>query len=362
MEIRAAVLRRAGENFRIERVTLDEPRAGEALVRIVAAGICATDIHVQHQDYWFPLPAVLGHEGAGIVEKVGPGVTAARPGDHVVLAYAYCGCCPACRGGRPFACADYDELNWGGRMADGSARLHRHGRDLAALFGQASFATHAVVGENNLVPVDPDLDLRLLAPLGCGVQTGAGAVLNHFRAGPGAKLAVFGAGAVGLSAVMAAKAAGCSVIVASDLHDHRLALAAELGATHTLDARRADVAAEIARITGGGADFALEASGRADVGRQAADALAAGGKLAYVSAPPALDYSVAAKRRRLTITGIVEGDSVPQVFLPYLIGLYRAGRFPLDRLARFYPFAAINRAVADARGGATVKPILVMPG
>ncbi len=361
MEIAAAVLHRKGGAFAIERVILDEPQAGEVLVRIVASGICATDIHIQRQEYWFPLPAVLGHEGAGIVEKVGAGVTAAQPGDHVVLGYAFCGRCPACLAGRPYECERNDELNWGGRMADGSSRLHQHGRDLAVLFGQSSFGAYAVVGENNLVRVDRELDLKLLAPLGCGIQTGSGTVLNHFRAEPGTKIAVFGAGAVGLSAVMAARVAGCAVIVATDVHDTRLALAAELGATHVVNARDGDAAAAIRRITGGGADYALEASGRAAVGAQAVRALAPHGKLAYVSAPPSLAGVDAAHARSLTITGVIEGESVPQVFIPRLIDLYRRGEFPFDRLISFYPLREINRAVADAQSGSTVKPVVVMP-
>ncbi|MDR3590921.1 MAG: NAD(P)-dependent alcohol dehydrogenase [Negativicutes bacterium] len=361
MEVQAAVLHRKGEAFKIEPVTLDEPKTGEMLVRIVASGICSTDIHIQHQEYFFPLPAVLGHEGAGIVEEVGPGVNDVHPGDHVVLGYAFCGECPPCLSGAPFDCDRYGELNFGGRMADGSTRLHQHGRDLAVLFGQASFGTRAVVNRNNIVKVDRRLDLKLLGPLGCGVQTGAGTVLNHFRAEAGSSIAVFGAGAVGLSAVMAARVAGCGVIVVTDVRDHRLTLAQELGATHVLNPGKVDVATEIRRIAGGGVAYALEASGHAAVGLQAVQSLAAGGKLAYVSAYPALTGVEKAHLRSLTITGIVEGDSVPGVFIPRLLELYAAGEFPFDRLIRVYPLAEINQAVADAQNGVTVKPVIVMP-
>ncbi len=361
MEVQAAVLHHKGEDFKVEQITLDGPKAGEVLVRIVASGICSTDIHVQHQEYSFPLPAVLGHEGSGIVEKVGTGVEVVSPGDHVVLGYAFCGKCRPCRSGTPFDCDRYGELNFGGRMADGSTRLHQHRRDLAVFFGQSSFSAYTVVNENNIVRVDRELDLRLLGPLGCGVQTGAGTVLNHFRAEAGSRIAVFGAGAVGLSAVMAAKVAGCAVIVATDVHDHRLALATELGATHVLNARTVDVAAAIKRLTGGGVDYALEASGSATVGLQAVNSLVAGGKLAYVSAYPAVNGVDRAQLRSLTIDGIIEGDSVPQVFLPHLIKLYQAGEFPFDRLIRLYPLQEINRAVADAQSGVTVKPVIVMP-
>jgi len=179
VEIEAAVLHGAGEEFKLERVTLDQPRVGEVLVRIAACGICHTDIHVQSQEYYFPLPAVLGHEGCGIVVEVGAGVSAVAPGDHVVLAYAYCGKCLPCLSGAPFACARFDELNFGGRLADGSTRLHQQGKELSVFFGQSSFATHAVVNVNNVVKVDKELDLKLLAPLGCGIQTGSGSILNQ---------------------------------------------------------------------------------------------------------------------------------------------------------------------------------------
>lgn len=361
VEIQAAVLHRKGEKFKIEPVTLDQPKAGEVLVKIVASGICLTDIHVQNQEYWFPLPAVLGHEGSGIVERVGEGVAAVIPGDPVVLGYAYCGKCRPCLTGAPFACARNDELNFGGRMADGSTRLHQGGCELSVFFGQSSFATHAVVNANNIVKVDRSLDLKLLAPLGCGIQTGSGTVLNHFQPQAGAGIAVFGAGAVGLSAVMAAKVAGCGMIIATDIHQNRLELARELGATHVMNSRKVDVAAEIKRITKGGVQYALEASGHGAVGRQAVHSLAFGGNLAYVSAPPLIAGIDPSHTGSLTISGIVQGDSIPQVFIPRLIHLHKAGRFPFDKLIKFYPMREINRAVADAQSGAVVKPVIVMP-
>lgn len=361
MQIQAAVVQRPGERFRIKQVTLDEPKPGEVMVRIVASGICLTDIHVQNQEYSFPLPAVLGHEGAGIVEKVGEGVSTVQPGDHVVLGYAYCGECPPCIGGTPFACERYDELNFGGKMADGSTRLHRCGRELPVFFGQSSFASYVVVNRNNVVKIDKEQDLRMVGPLGCGLQTGSGTILNYFQPEKGASIAIFGAGAVGLSAVMAARLAACDTVIVTDLHDNRLELAREVGATHALNSRTADVVAEIKRITGGGVRYALEASGYASVGRQAVQSLAAGGKLAYVSDPPALQGVDADHIKSLTITGIIEGNSVPQLFIPQLLSWYKQGRFPFDKLLQFYPLHEINQAVADARSGRVVKPVLLMP-
>ena len=360
MKIKAAVTYRQGENFKIEQITLDEPKAGEVLVRIAASGICATDIHVQNQEYAFPLPAVLGHEGSGVVEKVGEHVHAVKIGDHVVLSYAYCGHCKACRAGTPFECDDYDELNFGGKMADGSSRIHQNGQELSVFFGQSSFATHVVVNRNSIVKVNKDIDLTLLGALGCGIQTGSGTVLNLFQLGPGSSIAVFGAGAVGMSAIMAAKLVGSRIIIAVDRHEHRLNLARDLGATHVLNAGEVDVIAEIKRITGSGVQYVLEATGHSSVADQAVDALDRNGRLAYVAGSPNLSED-AMRKRKLTIMAVIEGNSVPQVFIPRLIEFYKLGKFPFDKLVKYYPFEEINRAVADARSGATIKPVITMP-
>ncbi|KPU43164.1 aryl-alcohol dehydrogenase [Oxobacter pfennigii] len=361
MEIQAAVLHNHGEKFNIETVTLDEPKADEVLVKIIASGICLTDIHIQHQEYYFPLPAVLGHEGAGIVEKVGEGVSGVKPGDHVVLGYAYCGECQPCLNNTPYKCDIYDELNFGGRMIDGTTRLHHHNDDLSVLFGQSSFAAYAVVNINNIVKVDDDLDLKYLGPLGCGIQTGSGTIFNYFKAQAGSSIAVFGAGAVGLSAVMAAKAANCGIIIAVDIHDNRLELARELGATHVLNSRKVDVEAEIKRITNGGVDYALEASGHGAVGRQAVNSLKYGGSLAYVSSPPSTYGLDPSHVRSLSIRGIVEGDSVQQVLIPQLIKLYKEGKFPFHKLIRFYQLHEINQAIADSQEGTVIKSVIIMP-
>lgn len=291
---------------------------------------------------------------------MGEGVSTVKPGDPVVLGYAYCGKCHSCLTGAPFECERYDELNFGGRMADGSTRLHHQGHELSVFFGQSSFGTYAVVNVNNVVKVDREVDLTLLGPLGCGIQTGSGTILNHFQPKAGSSIAIFGAGAVGLSAVMASKIANCGIIIATDIHDKRLELAQELGATHVMNPRKVDVVAEIKALTKGGVEYALEASGHPAVGRQAVSSLVFGGNLAYVSAPPSITGLDAAHIRSLTISGIVEGDSIPQVFIPRLINLYKAGKFPFNKLIKFYPLQEINRAVADAQSGAVIKPVITM--
>ncbi|WBQ17629.1 NAD(P)-dependent alcohol dehydrogenase [Sphingobium yanoikuyae] len=365
-KITAAVVRKQGSAFAIEEALIDGPEAAEVLVRIVAVGVCHTDIIVRDQYYPVPLPAVLGHEGSGVVEAVGPGVTAVAPGDHVVLSFASCGQCGPCLSGHPAHCADFFALNFGGGRKDGSTStcdahgglLHDH------FFGQSSFGTFAIASERNLVKVSKDAPLDLLGPLGCGIQTGAGAVLRAMKVPAGASFAAFGSGAVGLSAIMAARVAGATSIIAVDVTASRLDLARQLGATHVVNSREADPVAAIQEITAGGADFTLESSGRPDVLRQAIDALGIQGTCGIVGAPKlgteaSFDVNmvmVPGKR----IMGIVEGDVVPQTFIPQLVDLHAQGRFPFDKLVTFYDFADINKAVADSESGITIKPILRM--
>ncbi|KTW08147.1 alcohol dehydrogenase [Sphingomonas sanguinis] len=365
--ITTAVVRDQGAPFAIEEAKIASPQGGEVLVRIVAVGVCHTDIIVRDQYYPVPLPAVLGHEGAGVVEAVGPGVTAVEPGDHVVLSFASCGVCGPCLTGHPAHCGDFFALNFGGGRKDGStATCDAHGGALHDhFFGQSSFGSFAMAHERNIVKVAKDAPLELLGPLGCGIQTGAGAVLRALEVPSGASFAAFGSGAVGLSAIMAARVAGATTIIAVDVTPSRLDLAKELGATHVVNSRETDAVEAIREITGGGADFTLESSGRPEVLRQAIDALTIMGTCGIVGAPKlgteaSFDVNmvmVPGKR----IMGIVEGDVVPQVFIPELIALHAQGRFPFDRLVKFYDFADINQAVADSESGVTIKPILRLP-
>ena len=209
MKATAAVVWEKERPFSMEEVEVDEPRAGEVLVRIVGVGVCHTDLIVRDQWYPVPLPAVLGHEGSGVVESVGPGVEKVRPGDHVVLSFDHCGHCANCLKGRPSYCTTFFERNFGGQRMDGSTALDKDGQALHShFFGQSSFATYALASQNSVVKVPQDAPLESLGPLGCGVQTGAGAVLNSLKPEPGSSIAVFGTGAVGISAIMAAVAAG----------------------------------------------------------------------------------------------------------------------------------------------------------
>ncbi|MGW4646202.1 NAD(P)-dependent alcohol dehydrogenase [Kitasatospora sp. NPDC004289] len=364
----AAVVRGPGEPFRLEPVLLDEPRPDEVLVEVAAAGICHTDLSVRAGHTPGPLPAVLGHEGAGTVRRVGSAVTGLRPGQPVVLTFTSCGRCPDCRTGRPVRCEHWPRLNlFGGARADGSPTLRAaDGSPLYGhFFGQSSFATHALVTERNAIPVPGGLPPELLAPFGCGVQTGAGAVLNVLRPEPGSTLVVFGAGAVGLAALLAARLTPATGLVAVDVRPERLTLARELGATAVVDATAGDPVAAVRELTGGrGAGYALETSGQPTVLGQAVGALAAGGTCAVVGAPPrgselALDAAVLLDRTP-RIVGVNQGASLPGRFLPALVELFRAGRLPVDRLVRAFPFAEVERAAAAAAGGEVVKPVLVM--
>ncbi|QBJ98078.1 NAD(P)-dependent alcohol dehydrogenase [Rhodococcus sp. ABRD24] len=364
----AAVLRGLHEDFTLEQVTLDDPRPDEVLVRIVASGVCGTDLGVAAGHIPFPLPGVLGHEGAGIVEEVGSAVTRVRPGDHVLLTFTSCGDCPNCTASHPAYCADFLHRNLlGGERADGSATIRQAGTDLHGhFFAQSSFATHVLADERGLTRVDPDADLSLLAPLGCGIQTGAGAVLNVLRPQPGSTLAIFGAGAVGLAAVMAAALSPATRIIVVDLAESRLELATQLGATDVINPSNVDPAEALRELTAGfGVTHALECTGNPGVLRTAIEALAPLGEVGVMGAPSPgttvpVDVNFLLNGRR--ITGITEGDSNPPLFLPVLVDLVRQGRMPLDRLVTHYDFADINTAAQDARAAAVVKPVLRMPG
>ncbi|MFI7498369.1 NAD(P)-dependent alcohol dehydrogenase [Streptomyces sp. NPDC049687] len=361
---RAAVVESGGAPFTLSDVVLDDPAPHEAVVRLVAAGLCHTDLGVASGGLPFPLPGVLGHEGAGVVEAVGSAVTGVAPGDHVVLSFTSCGDCRNCHGGHPAYCTTWLPLNLlGGRRADGTATISRDGEPLGGhFFGQSSFAERALVDERSLVKVDPDVPLASIAPLGCGVQTGVGAVWNVLKPATGSTIVVLGAGAVGLSAVMAAALTPATTIIAVDRVAERLELAKELGATHTVDSGQTALGEAIAEITGGqGADGIVETTGNTGVLRQGVDALAGRGTLVVVGAPPfgsevALDVNGLLGGKR--VVGLTLGDSETQTFIPALVRLVKEGRLPLDRLIGTYAFEDIGQAVQDMTSGKTIKPVL----
>jgi aryl-alcohol dehydrogenase len=258
---------------------------------------------------------------------------------------------------------NFNAHNFSGGRADGTCSLHdEHGPIHDHFFGQSSFSTFAVANERNVVKVPKGAPLELLGPLGCGIQTGAGAVMNALKVGPGASFAAFGAGAVGLSAVMAARAVGATTIIAVDVVPSRLALAEEIGATHAVDATKHDPVAAVKAVTDGGVQFSLETTALSAVVRQAVDALGVRGRCGVVgAAPPGTEIKIDVTdfmQMSKTIYGIIEGDSVPDIFILQLLDLFMQGRFPFDKLTKMYPFDRINEAASDSERGITVKPII----
>ncbi len=335
----------------LEELELEGPRDDEVLVRLVASGICRTDI--DFCEAGVSGAAVLGHEGAGIVQEIGKSVRGVTRGDHVVLSYQSCGHCRPCEHGHPADCRHFWDLNFGFRRLDGSNALEASGVR-GHFFGQSSFATHALATKRNLVKVAKTLPLDLLAPLGCGLQTGAGTVMNSLAVEAGTSVAIFGTGTVGLAAVMAARIVGAAPIIAVDINPKRLRLARKLGATHCIDNRNAGLAERIAAITGGGVDHALEITGDTALARLARGLLNRGGRLALLTGGGDTDNLPGGRK----VLSVIQGDAVPQRFIPYLIKLYQAGRFPFDRLVSFYDFSDINQAIADANSGDVIKPVL----
>lgn len=360
--VTAAVSRGPQEPFSIEDLDLAAPLSGQVRVRLVASGVCHTDLVTKAM-----LPAeagavVLGHEGAGVVEELGDDIAGISVGDHVLLSYRSCGGCRSCRAGHNTYCEQFVALNTSFVRPDGSTALSKQGNPiLGSFFGQSSFASHVLASADNIVVVSDDIDLVTAAPLGCSIQTGAGAVLNVLQPGPDAHFVVYGAGSVGLAALMAAKAAGVESIIAVDLLGPRRELASKLGATAVVDPADGDLVEAIRELTNGGATHSLDTTGVPEVVAQGMTALRARGSLVVVGlGQPALTVDISdILAGGKTLRGCLEGDAVPQQFLPELLGLMAAGKLPVEELVTTYPLKDINEAVADAHSGTTIKPVLV---
>lgn len=362
-EALAAVVDAPESGFQLRRATIGDPRADEVLVRVEAVGVCHTDVSVAEGKFGTPFPIVVGHEGTGRVEAVGSAVQHVAVGDRVVLSFDYCGHCRNCRDGRPTYCYENWPRNFGGGRLDGTTSLELDGAPVHSHFnGQSSFAEYSVCPQHSAIRVESDIPAALLAPIGCGVQTGAGAVLNVLRPEPRDAIAIFGLGAVGLSGVMGAAIRGCETIVAVDPNPGRRALAEELGATLTIDPAAADPVEAIRALAPDGIQFSLEMSGVPAVLQQAISVLAPGSTCGLVGAPPVgtrfpLDiHEILSFGRRLQ--GIVLGDSVPRRFLPELVSYWEEGRLPIEKLVETFPFTRIDEAIESARSGRVVKPVL----
>lgn len=364
IDIAAAVIRTNGGPFEMEQLVLDEPRSNEVLVRLVATGLCHSDIYFSQVG---GVPIVLGHEGASIVERVGDGVLDFHPGDRVVMSYNSCGSCGPCLTGRPAYCEKFLTYNLSGLRPDGSHSIHTPGGTPVggSFFGQSSFATYSLAYARNLVKV-PDIVgdelFTILGPLGCGIQTGAGGVLNSLNPAAGSTIVISGAGSVGLSSVLGAVVSEAAQIIAVDVNAERLDVAKRLGATHIINGRQTpDVAAAIRDITHGGADFAVDTTGNMKVVRSLVEGTNSSGTIGLIGvgkpgAELLLDHSILAAGR--TIKGVIEGDAIPQLFIPKMIALHLQGRFPFDSFVTRYAFPDLQQAVEDSENGSTIKAVL----
>jgi aryl-alcohol dehydrogenase len=363
--ITAAVVRGSGGPFMLEDLTMAEPRPDEMRVRIAASGICHADLIARDQLYPVPLPVVLGHEGAGVVEAVGDAVTRFAPEDRVILGYAACRGCRMCAIGRPAYCVDGFRLKFGARRPDGTTAYSHNGEPINGhFFGQSSFASHTIVHETCAVRVPAEAPLQVLAPFACGVLTGVGAVLNSLQIPTGAHVAIFGAGSVGLSAVMGAQLVGARRIVAVDVNPARLELARELGATDVIDATsEPDIPASVREALEGQVEFALETSGNVGAARQAVDSLTIGGiagMIGVTSDSAEVTFNQASIVHGLTVRGIILGDAAPDEFLPRLVDFHARGLLPIEKIVSMLPFAEINRAADAAEQGEIVKAVVTM--
>jgi aryl-alcohol dehydrogenase len=366
MKIIAAIARNAHQPFTIEEVDIERPCANEVLVRIHGVGLCHTDLIARDQFIPIELPAVLGHEGAGVVAAVGEKVSKVQVGDRVVMSFASCGHCARCAQNLPSYCASFPALNYSGRRPDGSSGISIGGSPISSsFFGQSSFASHALTSERNLVKLDdPGLPLQILGPLGCGFQTGAGAVLRSLACDPGSSICVFGGGPVGLAAIMGAVIQGCATIILVEPIASRREVAKSLGATHVIDSACGQVGEAIRSIVPSGLDYSLDTSGREEVIVTALGALGSHGLLGLVGVPPRPESAISVNLASLItyghrIHGIIEGDSDLDRFIPELLGHFKAGRFPFDTLVKTYRLDQVNEAIAAQLRGDCIKAVLI---
>ena len=365
LSAKAALVRKVGGPFTIEQIDVAAPRDHEVRVRLVGAGMCHTDL-VARDGFPVPLPIVLGHEGSGVVESVGAKVTKLKVGDHVVLSFNSCADCPSCAAAKPAYCYNFLANNFAGvRPADGTTALSQNGTQIAGnFFGQSSFGSFAVAHERNTVKVDKSLPLEILGPLGCGIQTGAGAVTNSLGLKAGESLAIFGGGAVGLAGLLGARAIGAGMVIVVEPNEGRRKLALELGATHVINPKETtDVLAKIKELSGGGVTHAFDTTGIPAVIGTAVETMLPNGMLGLVAVPPP-DATLPANMMSMLIRGvgvkyITEGDADPQDYIPKMLGWFQAGKFPFDKLIKKFPFDQINEAAHASETGEAIKPVLV---
>lgn len=363
----AAVLWPDKKLMSLESVVIEDPRDDEVLVKVVASGVCHTDMVMRDGGVPTPQPVVLGHEGAGIIEKVGQHVQGLAPGDHVTMSFSTCGECPCCSQGHPAYCHQFFPLNFFGARADGSTSMSKNDKAIHShIFGQSSFATYALCHQRNVVKIDPSMPLELVAPFGCGLQTGAGAILNSLKVESGSSVMVLGSGTVGMAAMMAARIAGADHVVAVDVHASRLDLAKEIGATLTVNSKTDNLEDIVKAHFEHGLDYILDTTAYIPVITRAIPLLAPRGTLGLAAAykpGEQLAFEVMPfMSTGLNIRGIVEGDSDIKTFIPELIGYYQQGKFPVDRIIEYFKFDDINSAIDASEKGTVVKAVVLMQG
>jgi S-(hydroxymethyl)glutathione dehydrogenase/alcohol dehydrogenase len=353
--VKAAVLREVKQPMTIEEVGIDEPGPGQVLVKTAASGVCHSDQHFIDGLWPAPLPAILGHEAAGVVERVGPGVTYVEPGDHVIgLFVPFCGLCRFCTTGRPNLCSSGRNL---------TPVLHIGDRAVAPFISLSSFAEYMMVSENGLVKIRKDVPLDRAALVGCGVMTGVGAAINTAKVEPGSACAVIGTGGVGLNVIQGCVLAGAERVIAIDINTNKLEMAREFGATHVIDASKEDPVAKVRELTGGGADYAFEVIGLPQAITQAFDMVRSGGEAVVVGmAPLGSEASISAPAflQEKVLRGCIYGSTRPRHDMPRLLDLYMAGKLKLDELvSRSYPLEGINDAFTALKNGEVARSVIV---
>jgi S-(hydroxymethyl)glutathione dehydrogenase/alcohol dehydrogenase len=366
--MQAIVVHDPADGAHLEAVEVDEPQAGEVLVKVAASGVCGSDLHVLHgRATVATFPMVLGHEGAGVVEAVGPGVQGVDVGDHVVIAlYGPCGHCAHCRAGDVTACDGAERVaGMFGKMADGSTRLHQRDTALYPFVGIGSLAEYAVVRASQTVVVDRDLPLDVIALAGCGVTTGLGAVFNTARVAPGDRVAVVGCGGVGLNVIQGSRLAGANTIVAIDPLPTKLDLASDLGATHFVNTSQQPMRDAVMELVPGGVDIAFEVVGNPELVAATFELVRPHGRCVMVGSPgpgSVIPISGTTLFMGRTLSGCVGGDNIPARDIPRTMGLYRAGRLDLDRLvSQRLPLDRFDDAVAAAEAGTVARSVITFP-
>ncbi len=357
MKSLAAILEKPGKPFVMDTIDVDSPKDDEVMVKIVASGVCGTDFFFQGPSP-LSLPTVLGHEGSGYVVEVGKNVKNVKVGDGVMIAGTFCGECEECRKGRSHLCTFNIEPS--GMMQDGTFRYHRKDQNVSSMFCQGTFKEYTIVHKNAVTKAPEEVDIHALAPLGCGMKTGAGAVFNTLDVKKDTSIVVMGCGPVGLSAIMAAKISACKEILCFDVFDSRLELAKEMGATHAINSKETDPVEAVMEIVPGGVDYVVEATGIIPLIEAGMKMLKRGGEITIVGNPRGnlLDFLGDFLQKGTTVKAHFGAGGPTPILLSQLVDYYARGMFPFDKMITYYDFKDIEQAFEDAKSGKVIKAVL----